>query len=64
MNSKDYTAFTDCASETIVIRIPYEFCVSLMKSVPDSEEKALLLEKIKRCHSNRLKKLLTKNGLE
>lgn len=61
--SSNYTAFTDCASETIVIRIPYEFCVALIKNAPDTAEKEILLTKIRRCRSNKLKRLLEEHGL-
>lgn len=59
-NAKDFTAFTDCSSETVVIRIPYEFCASLMMAVPESEEKQILMTKLLRCRSNKLKNLLEK----
>ena len=61
--SSDYTAFTDCGSETVVIRIPYAFCVELVKNAPETEGRRILVEKLKRCRSTALKKLMEGAGL-
>lgn len=57
-NNSNYSAFTDCDSETVVIRLPYSFCVSLVQHVPDTEERKILITKLSRCRSKKLKEFM------
>lgn len=54
------TAFTDCNSESIVIRMPYSLIVKILQNC-DSPEHDELLEKVKIAahRSNKLTKMLS-----
>lgn len=54
------TAFTDCDSESIVLRVPYKLAVDMAQYLPSSEDKEELLEKMRRAslRSNKLSNLL------
>ena len=54
------TAFTDCNSESIVIRMPYSLIVEILQNC-DSPERGELLEKVKIAahRSNKLTQLLS-----
>lgn len=41
------SAFADCNSETVVIRIPYELAVTLIKNCPPTEEREELIRWMK-----------------
>ena len=54
------TAFTDCNSESIVIRMPYSLIVEILQNC-DSPERDELLEKVKIAahRSNKLTQMLS-----
>lgn len=56
----EITAFTDCDSNSIVIRMPYEMAVDILRYLPTSKGGGELLEKVKRAasRSNKLTKML------
>lgn len=58
IEEKNYSAFTDCASETVVIRVPYSFCVDLIMAAPDTEERRIIIKKLKRTGGGRLRRML------
>lgn len=43
MSAPRITAFTDCASQDIVIRVPYELAIQLVANAPDSDDKQELI---------------------
>ena len=54
------SAFADCNSESVVLRLPYEIAVSMVKNLADSEEKAEIIRwlKIAASRSKKFSKLL------
>lgn len=58
------TAFTDCDSKSIVLRVPYELAVDMIIYLPPSENRDELTEKIRRASyrssvlSNMLKNMI------
>lgn len=58
------TAFTDCDSKSIVLRVPYEVAIDIIKHLPPSESRNELVEKIRRASyrssilSNMLKNMI------
>lgn len=54
------TAFTDCDSSSLVLRIPYELVIEILKSLPNVEGRDEFLKKVKRAatRSNKLTALL------
>ena len=59
------SAFADCNSETIVLRMPYELAISLIKDCPPTEEREELIRwvKIAASRSKKFSKLLEDNEL-
>lgn len=55
------TAFTDCSSESIVIRIPYSMIVEILQNC-DLSERDELLKKVRRAsyRSSKLTQMLSK----
>ena len=55
------TAFTDCSSESIVIRMPYKMIVEILQNC-DLSERDELLKKVRRAssRSSNLTKMLSK----
>lgn len=51
---------TDCDSSSLVLRLPYELVVEILKSLPSVEGRDELFEKVKRAatRSNKLTALL------
>lgn len=58
------SAFVDCDSESIVVRMPYELIVEVLCTLPKSEDKDELVHwvTIASKRSNKLSKLLRKVG--
>ena len=56
------TAFTDCDSESIVVRMPYEMIVEVLWLLPNSPDRDELLQKVRIAarRSNKLTKMLSK----
>ena len=56
------SAFVDCDSESIVVRMPYELIVEVLCTLPESEDKNELVHRviIASKRSNKLSKLLGK----
>lgn len=54
------TAFTDCDSNSLVLRLPYELVIEILKSLPNVEGRDELFEKVRRAatRSNKLTVLL------
>lgn len=58
------TAFTDCDSKSIVLRVPYELAVDIIRYLPTSESRDELIEKVRRASyrssilSNMLKNMI------
>lgn len=59
------SAFVDCDSESIVVRMPYELIVEVLCTLPKSEDKNELVRWVTTAssRSNKLSKLLRKEGL-
>jgi hypothetical protein len=59
------TAFTDCNSESIVVRLPYEMIVQIIQLLPVSPEQEELTERVKVAahRSNKLTEMLKSAGL-
>lgn len=59
------SAFVDCDSESIVVRMPYELIVEVLCILPESEDKNELVYRVNIAskRSNKLSKLLRKEGL-
>ena len=59
------SAFVDCVSESIIVRIPYELIVKVLCTLPESEDKNELMKRVNIAskRSNKLSKLLRKEGL-
>ena len=43
----NFSAFADCNSETVVMRMPYAFAATLIKNCPPSQERAELIRWLK-----------------
>ena len=58
------SAFVDCDSESVVIRMPYEMIVEVLCTLPESGDKNELMNKVTIAsrRSNKLSKLLRKVG--
>lgn len=56
------SAFTDCNSESIVIRIPYEMIVEILWLLPDSTERDELKKWVRHAarRSNKLTEMLNR----
>ena len=65
MSAPRITAFTDCASQDIVIRVPYELAVQLVANAPDSDDKKELVHRmyIAAQRSSMFRKMLTDAGV-
>lgn len=59
------TAFTDCNSESIVVRLPYEMIVQIIQLLPVSPEQEELTERVKVAahRSNKLTEMLKSVGV-
>lgn len=60
MDEREITAFTDCGSKSIVVRVPYEMIVKILKYLPHDKDYEALLSKVKKAaqRSNKLNELL------
>ena len=60
------SAFVDCNSESIVVRMPYEMIVEVLCTLPESEDKNELMKRVTTAskRSNKLSKLLRKVGID
>lgn len=60
MDEREITAFTDCGSKSIVVRVPYEMIVKMLKYLPQDKDYEALLSKVKKAaqRSNKLNDLL------
>lgn len=59
------TAFADCNSESIVVRLPYEMIVHIIQLLPVSPEQEELTERVKVAahRSNKLTEMLKSAGV-
>lgn len=59
------TAFTDCNSESIVVRLPYEMIIQIIQLLPVSPEQEELTERVKVAahRSNKLTEMLKSVGV-
>ena len=59
------SAFVDCDSESIVVRMPYEMIVEVLCTLSETEDKNELMKRVTIAskRSNKLSKLLRKEGL-
>lgn len=59
------TAFTDCNSESIVVRLPYEMIVQIIQLLPVSSEQNELTERVRVAahRSNKLTEMLKSAGV-
>lgn len=60
MDEREITAFTDCGSKSIVVRVPYEMIVKILKYLPQDKDYEALLGRVKKAaqRSNKLNELL------
>ena len=60
------SAFVDCDSESIVVRMPYELIVEVLCTLSESEDKNELVHRVNIAskRSNKLSKLLRKVGIK
>lgn len=60
------SAFVDCDSESIVVRMPYELIVEVLCTLSESEDKDELVYRVNIAskRSNKLSKLLRKVGID
>ena len=60
------SAFVDCDSESIVVRMPYELIVEVLCTLPESEDKNELVKRVTIAskRSSKLSKLLRKVGID
>ena len=60
------SAFVDCDSESIVVRMPYALIVEVLCTLPESEDKNELMKRVTTAskRSNKLSKLLRKVGID
>lgn len=60
------SAFVDCDSESIVVRMPYELIVEVLCTLSESEDKNELVHRVTTAskRSNKLSKLLRKVGID
>lgn len=60
MDEREITAFTDCGSKSIVVRVPYEMVVKILKYLPQDEDYEALLGRVRKAaqRSNKLNELL------
>ena len=58
------SVISDCNADSIIIRIPQELAVIMVKSIANTDDGQELVEKMKRCHSNKISELLKKYELE
>lgn len=60
MDEREITAFTDCGSKSIVVRVPYELIVRILKYLPQDKVYDTLFGKVKKAaqRSNKLNDLL------
>ena len=60
------SAFVDCDSESIVVRMPYELIVEVLCTLSESEDKNELMKRVTTAskRSNKLSKLLRKVGID
>ena len=58
------SAFVDCDSESIVVRMPYEMIVEVLCTLSETEDKNELMKRVTIAskRSNKLSKLLRKVG--
>ena len=54
------SAFTDCDSQSIVLRVPYEMVVDMLLTLPDTEDKEELKQRVitASARSKKLRELL------
>ena len=57
------SAFADCASESIVLRIPYKLLADMLKNCPPSENLTELMKwlNVAKARSSKLQKILNDN---
>ena len=60
------SAFVDCDSESIVVRMPYGLIVEVLCTLPESEDKNELMKRVTTAskRSSKLSKLLRKVGID
>lgn len=60
MDEREFTAFTDCGSKSIVVRVPYEMIVKILKYLPHDNDYEALLSRVRKAaqRSNKLNELL------
>lgn len=54
------SAFTDCDSQSIVLRVPYEMAVDMLLTLPDTDDKEELKQRVitASARSKKLRELL------
>lgn len=58
------SVISDCNADSVIIRVPQELAVIMIKSIANIDDGQELIERMKQCHSNKISELLKKYELE
>ena len=57
------SVISDCNADSVIIRVPQELAVLMVKSIADTSDGQELIKKMVQCHSSKLSELLKKYEL-
>lgn len=54
------SVISDCNADSVILRVPQELAVLMVKPIANTSDGQELIEKMQRCHSSKLSELLKK----
>ena len=57
------SVISDCNADSVIIRVPQELAVLMVKPIANTSDGQELIEKMKQCHSRKLSELLKKHKI-
>lgn len=58
------SVISDCNADSIILRVPQELAVIMVKSIANTEDGKELVEKMQQCHSTKVLELLKRYGIK
>lgn len=55
------SVISDCNADSIIIRVPQELAVLMVKSIANTDDGQELVERMQQCHSRKILELLKKH---
>ena len=57
------SVISDCNADSVIIRVPQELAVLMVKSIANTDDGQELIERMQQCHSSKILELLKKHGV-